>query len=72
MFKPTLLVLFAFETQAKGIVRGGGGGGANAACQSIHLQLFFLRSSLLGLNSVDFDLPHFARLSFAPRLSAYM
>lgn len=35
------------------------------------LQLFLLRSSLLGLNSVDFDLPHFARLSFAPRLSAY-
>lgn len=66
VFKPTLLVLFAFET-SKGYSEGrGGGGGANAACQSIHLQLFILRSSLLGLNSVDFDLPRFARLSFAP------
>lgn len=36
------------------------------------LQLFLLRSSLLGLNSGDFDLPHFARLSFAPCLSAYI
>lgn len=71
--KPTLLALFAFEKQVNGIEGGENGAGARTACQTINnFAVFLPRSSLLGLNSVVFDLSGFWRLSFTPCLSAYM